>query len=180
MIRRIGFIFFIIIFVLFAVMLILVFTAPNISSIEQKTEINAPIEEVWPLVSTFENRSHWNPFLEGITNLSTNTTGVDGEVGSVFNWTSDQSIGSQTITELVPFQRFASDLYFQTPMEGAAKESTNLTSLPNGHTEVSWTYTQSNEKFIDKLFVGLGFFKKIMNTSYAKGLEKLKGIAESK
>lgn len=179
MIRRVGFVFFIIILVLSLALLIVTFSAPAISSIEVEKEINAPIEKVWPLVSTFENRNDWNPFLEGITELSTNLSGTDGEIGTIFSWTSKQSIGSQTITESIPNQRFASDLYFQTPFEGSAKESTTVESISEDSTMVKWTYTQSNDNFIEKLFVGLGFFKKVMTNSYESGLTKLKGIAEN-
>ncbi len=178
MLRKVGIAFFGLVLLLFLAVLIIAFTAPAISSIEQEITIEAPAEQVWPLVATFEKRNDWNPFIVGIDDLETHTSGPDGEVGSIYSWTSKATIGSQTITEIVPGKRFASDLHFKVPFAGEAKESLNLTSQSDGTTLVQWTYTQPNKTFIDKLFAGLGLLKKVMNKSYASGLEKLKKIAE--
>ncbi len=153
-------------------------SAPEISSIQQKVVIDAPVEKVWSHVLTFEQRQKWNPFVIGINDLETKTNGNDGEVGTIFSWTSAETVGSQTVTEVIPNKRFASSLHFISPFEGMAEESTELTSLSDNQTEVAWNYTQENKGFMNKLFVGTGVFKKMMNNSYSSGLEMLKKQAE--
>lgn len=146
--------------------------------LEKSITINASREKVWSHVNSLQDFSTWNPFIDKDPNVKTSFQGIEGTVGSVYNWegNSDVGQGNQTITSIDSASSVKSHLNFIKPFKGEADAFVNLSDEGSG-TKVTWGY---DSKYTYPTNVMTLFMDGMMGDLFNKGLGKLKVISETK
>ncbi len=143
---------------------------------ETSTVINAPIEKIYPHMSSMKAFNQWNPWLEMDPGLQLDYSGTSGEVGDKYCWNGNKESGQgcHEITALVPNQKQSTKMVFVKPFESDA--TSDLILSPEGNqTKVTWTMDC-------ELDYPMNLMKLMMDSqmekSYGSGLKKLKSIVE--
>lgn len=163
--------------VIFVVLFLLVaFFLPKQSTMEFKTEINAPIGIVFNQVNSLQNWEHWSPFTENMIAIKSSYLGPESGIGNQYKWTSQKENGEIIIIASENNTRIETDLDFYENGKGKGywtfKEA-------DGKIQVSWEFTVIELDYPTARWVGL-FFDKIMAPTFNKGLSNLKDYCESK
>jgi len=150
------------------------------ASYEKSIIINAPVEDVWQHVATFEAQGKWSPWGVYDPEMKKELTGIDGTVGAKQSWDSEHEKvgkGTQTIFNVVPLQIIETDLKFYIPYESEAKGFIKLESEGNG-TKVTWGFNSEMPYPFNlmKLFMNLD---EMMEEDWNLGLTKLKDLCEN-
>lgn len=165
----------VVLFLLFDFLIIPLFL-PAAYHLERSTKIVAPKEKVYSLVSDFNYRSTWDPWLEMDSTVQLEVLGNPGEVGTGYKWNSTLlGTGSLRITELKPNDMIISDLEFKSPR----KDHANVTWIfysKTDTTHVTWAL-EGKLKYPVGRFMGL-FMDKMMGPDLENGLSNLKNICE--
>lgn len=156
--------------------LILCATAPAEMVAEKSTTINAPKEIVWNQVVNLKNWDNWSPWKESDSTVTTITTEPDGQVGTKYSYDSKKSgSGSMTITG-IEGSTMNYDMHFVEPFEADAKGWVKLED-DNGATKVTHHYAGPTVFWMRGMVTLFG--KKMLEMSFARGLEMLKEYTES-
>ncbi len=164
----------------FSILLLLVLgsaaTMPKNYTIEQKTEILATPEVVFPLVADFSRWKEWSPWYDFEPNAFYETKGTMGEVGSSIRW-HGRSVGRGTIVidEISNQKKINMKFNFETPHKSEAFGVFTFEDHQNS-TIVTWTNQGELEYPFGRIFGS--FLKAMIEKDLSKGLEKLKVTAE--
>jgi len=120
----------------------------------------------------------WSPWVEKDTAMKTEIAGTDGTVGAMWKWEGNKEVGKgeQTFTKIEEPNGVASDIHFIKPMDGHATSSVNLTDTEGG-VKVIWRtdFEMPRPWNVFGLFMNM---EKEMNTTFDRGLAKLKDLTE--
>ena len=157
------------------------FVLPDKVQMQRETIINAPQEDVFNLISNFDQWNKWSPW----ANIDPDATyAVSGEgLGHRMEWTSDHpevGNGSQTITDFSPPTSITTHLDFG-PMGQA--DATLALSPVSGGTKVVWSFDSNMRKgvpfYMKPMSTYMGFFMDgMLGPNYELGLANLKKVAE--
>lgn len=170
-------IFLVILFVIVLVLIVAAFVDGKIRY-EKYVDINAPVERVWPHISTLSALNSWSPWVEQDPNMKTTVEGKDGTAGAKFCWQSDKmGKGCQAIKSVKPFDVIETNLKFLTPYESEAAGFVKLSPQKN-YTRATWGFSSviPYPFRIIKLFTNA---HAMLGKDYARGLEKLKKLSEA-
>src|SRR5437588_875416 len=157
---------------------IISFILPTKMHTERSIVIKAPKEVIFQNVKMYANMVKWSPWVEKDTAMKTEIGGTDGTVGAIWKWVGNKEVGEgeQTVTKIDEPNSIASDIHFIKPMEGHATSSVNLADTANG-VKVTWRtdFEMPRPWNIFSLFMNV---EKEMNTTFERGLAKLKDLSE--
>lgn len=156
--------------------LLLGLIAPKQFDVTRSIVINAPRENVFSYLQSFEKQQSWSPWVERDPDMQSEIIGTDGTVGALNRWKSKvEGNGEQEITAIVPNERVETKLRF----EGMGESNASLALADvNVGTEVTWNM---NGKMpfpwnVMGLFMN---FNKMLGNDFQEGLTKLKTMIES-
>ncbi|WP_018629655.1 SRPBCC family protein [Niabella aurantiaca] len=146
---------------------------------EKSVAVNAPVDKVWPHVSSLAAMNTWSPFVSKDPAMKKTNEGTDGTPGARFCWESqrkDVGRGCQTIRSLNAPSLIETDLKFYTPYESDAQAYVKLEAAGTG-TKATWGFSSEMPYpfRIVKLFMNM---EKMMDPDFTTGLERLKKLAE--
>lgn len=158
------------------------FVLPSQIHVERSVLISAPSDEIFPLVSDFNQWDAWSPWAEKDPNAEMTIT--DAGLGQTMTWHSedpDVGDGSQELTALEFPEYVKTHLDFGDM--GVADAIIRLTPEATG-TRVAWSLDSDVRAGVPTLMkpvsTYLGFMMDSMvGTEYEKGLSSLKALAES-
>jgi uncharacterized protein YndB with AHSA1/START domain len=152
------------------------FLLPAQAVVTRSTEIAAPPDKVFAIVSDLRRFNEFSPWADLDPNIKYTFEGPESGIGQKMNWTSDNADvgnGSQTITRYEPPNFLETQLDFG--MRGRPVASFDLVPSTSG-TNVTWTFKSDLDGIPAKWF-GL-MFDRWIGADYEQGLAKLKAVAE--
>ncbi len=154
----------------------LAYLQPREVHVEREIIIDATPQEIFPYLSDLKKAQVWSPWAEMDPNTENTYTGTMGEVGSSMKWSSEiTGKGTQTISEIRPFELVKTDLDFEG--QGPAVATLNLTPQGAG-TKVVWGLDADMGNNPIGRWMGLAM-DSMLGPDYEKGLAKLKATVES-
>jgi len=149
-------------------------------AVEKQIEINKPKQEVYNYVVLLKNQNNFSKWATIDPAKETTFSGVDGTVGFVSAWKSEnKNVGSgeQEITKIDPGKRIDYELRFKEPMEDTNMAHMTLDSIGENKTLVKWGFegVMKYPTNITLLFLDID---KLIGGDFEFGLNKLKGILE--
>ena len=151
------------------------FLLPSEAVVTRSTEIAAPPDKVFAIVSDLNRLKEYSPWHELDPNTKYTFEGPATGVGQKMIWASDNTnvgSGSQTITKLEPPKHVESELDL-----GNVKATATWDLEPAGTgTKATWGFRAPLDDIPARWF-GL-MFDKWIGADYEKGLAKLKTVAE--
>ena len=149
-------------------------------AVEKQIEINKPLHEVYNYVVLLKNQNNFSKWAATDPVMEKTFTGVDGTVGFISAWKSEnKNVGSgeQEITGIVPFKRIDYELRFKEPMEDTNQAHITFDSIGESKTLLKWGFNgvMTYPTNITLLFLD---FDKMIGGDFEFGLEKLRKILE--
>jgi hypothetical protein len=146
---------------------------------ETSVTINAPIDSVWTHTNSLAGLDSWSPWREMDPAMTTESGGLDGEIGAWQSWKSevrDIGNGKQTIVNIEPPLILQTYLEFYTPYSSEADGFLKLAKVEEG-TIATWGF---NSKMpypfnLMKLFTN----PEVMKEPFDMGLKNLKALSEA-
>lgn len=151
---------------------------PGEIRVERSIEIDAPPEQVFPLVNDMEAFNRWSPWVDLDAATKYELTGPDSGVGARMSWSSENpevGSGSQEIIRSLPPEQIVLRLDFGP--QGSAEASFDLRALETG-TEVTWSFGYEIGYDLIGRYMGL-LMEGLVGKKYEKGLERLKRLVET-
>ena len=164
--------------VLVAVLAAGAYVLPRQIHVERSITIDAPPETVFDLVNSFQRSAEWSPWHERDPNMAVSLDGPVAGVGAKMSWSSNNpqvGRGSQEIITSEPSTYVRSRLSFDG--QQGAESFFNLTRVDDG-TEVVWGFETDLGMNPLCRYMGL-LMDRWVGGDFERGLEKLKGIAET-
>jgi hypothetical protein len=167
-----------VILALVVVYLVLCIAGPSSVTVQRSVSMNASVDAVKSQVSDYNLFAKWSPWQEKDPTMKSTVEGEAGKPGHKYSWEGNKDVGkgtmeissisADTLAEKLNFDgKGISDVYFIFKAEGAA-------------TNVTWSMTMKVPFFGRGMMM---FFKgkmdKMLGGDFEKGLEKLKGVAET-
>lgn len=149
-------------------------------AIEKQIEINKPKQEVYNYVVLLKNQNNFSKWATTDPAMETTFSGVDGTVGFVSAWKSEnKNVGSgeQEITKIDPGKRIDYELRFKEPMEDTNMAHMTLDSIGENKTLVKWGF-EGVMKYPTNITLLFLDFDKLIGGDFEFGLNKLKEILE--
>ncbi|MCP4459960.1 MAG: SRPBCC family protein [Cytophagales bacterium] len=147
---------------------------------EKTVTINVPIDSVWENVNSLEDMDKWAPWLELDPDQKTERSGIDGTIGAMQSWDSDNpevGKGTQTIAKIEAPSYFETDLKFYEPYESEAKGIIKLVKNGDG-TDVIWGFTSDMPRPFNLMKLTMNMDEEI-GPNFEAGLAKLKKLCEN-
>lgn len=162
-----------------AVLVIVAYLLPNHFKVERSATMKADRMVAYNLVSNLGKWDLWEPWNKEMDSTVTyELIGTDGQVGTVRKWIGKKlGDGQMTITELKPGEMVSLDLAFN---QGKYKSTSMFMFEPVGDSvKVTWTVEGNAGYNPMSRYMGL-FMDKFMGKDFAKGLAKMKTVAEER
>lgn len=169
---------------LFTLLLITTIMATTNSTFAQKSisvqtikTIDAPANEVYDILRSFERFTEWSPFLVTDPQQKNYVSGADGQKGSVFHWegVAEKSLGTQTLAELKENQYLKMNCDVQKPQKSKGVFEYHLKE-ENGQTIVTQNFSIPCNGF-QKFMMGIFGVKKEVAKINKLGMERLNELA---
>jgi hypothetical protein len=151
---------------------------PNSAHVERSIATSASPATVYGIVNGFKRFNEWSPWFELDPQAKYTYAGPESGVGAKMAWASDKSnvgTGSQEIVSVEPGHVVKTRLEFGS--EGQSMSTLTITPEGSG-SQVVWAFDASFEGNYFGRYMGL-MFDKFLGKDYAKGLSKLKTVAEA-
>ena len=162
-----------------AAILILAVTKPNNLRVQRAISINAPAENIFPLISDFHRWRSWSPYEEKDPAMKRTYGGADSGRGATYAWDGDTNVGSgrMEILEAAAPSKIVIKLDFFKPFEG--HNTAEFTMLPQGDgTHVTWVM-HGPANFMSRLIQVFINLDRMIGRDFETGLAKLKTITET-
>lgn len=148
-------------------------------SVQRRTTIDAPADEVYAELIDFRRWEHWSPW-EGLDpDLQRTYSGPESGVGSRYAWVGNRKVGagSMEITEAAQDSSVEIRLEFLKPFKATNTVLIELTT-ESASTGVSWTMT--GKKTLMTKIMGIFWpMDKVVGGDFERGLAQLKSLVES-
>jgi len=162
-----------------AILLAVASTKPDTLHVERTARIDAPPQQIFPLIEDFRRWGPWSPYERRDPTMKRSYGGAERGEGAVYAWEGNRDIGKgrMEIVESVPPSRVALKLDFAEPFE--AHNVVQFTLEPEGGaTRVTWAM-QGPSSFVSKLMSVFIDMDDMIGRDFEAGLANLKAIAES-
>jgi hypothetical protein len=162
----------------------IVATRPSIYHVERTLEVAAPRELVFGVLDDLHQFLSvlvlfGSPWEKLDPNMQTTFEGPPMGVGQSYSWSGKKAgKGKMAIEESVPSQKVGIKLRFVEPMESTATHAISLAGTPTGSL-VTWSM-DGNHNFAGKALGLVMDLDRMLGADIAKGLVRLKTVAESK
>lgn len=177
--KALKIIFIILAFVVVLVLIVSAFLPPSYS-VQRSIIIKAPIVLVFDEINDFEKMDHWSPWKQYDPAMKTITSGIKGQPGYKFSWSSTkENVGNGFITRTGTEENrlLVNDLTFE-DWDMKSKVKWMFEQTPKG---VKVTWNNSGEiGYLFRIPVSLMDMEAIMAPDHEKGLMLLKKYCEEK
>jgi hypothetical protein len=160
-------------------LLILILAAPTNFRVDREIVISKPKNEVYSYLKSLKNQDHWSIFNLRDPDMKKSFTGIDGTVGFIAAWDSDDKNvgkGEQEIVKLTEGSRVDMALRFEKPMKSVANAWLTTESSGADKTIVHWGFSGESKRPMNVMSMMMkGMMTKIFDQSLAnlkKELEK--------
>lgn len=153
-------------------------TLPPDFRIERSTVINAPADQIHPLVNDFKAWPAWSPWEKKDPDMKRTYSEPSSGEGAKYSWSGDSEVGvgEMVIAQSEVPSRVKFDMLFKEPME--AQSTAEFTLSPQGDgTKVTWAMYGKNA-LLSRVFCMFMDMDKMVGTEFEKGLAAMKAKAE--
>jgi hypothetical protein len=167
----------IVVLVLVVAVLAYAATRPDTLHVERSAAIQAPPEEIFPLISDFRRWASWSPYETRDPAMKKTYGGAAQGKGAVYEWEGNSEVGQgrMEITDADP-SRITIKLDFIKPLEG--HNVADFALVPQGGTtNVTWSM-DGPSPYIGKLIGVFMNMDRMIGRDFEAGLANLKAIAE--
>lgn len=162
----------IIIAIVIVLAIILVVTMPTKYNLERTITIDAPKNIVFEQVVKFENFIKWSPWSKMDPNMTYEITGSDGEVGAVYSWSGNDSVGIGSMTTVsVSDNRIDQKLDFTAPWEAHDMTYYEFEDTPDG-VKLIWGMDGNLPRPMNLMGLFMSM-EDMIGPSYEEGLQNL-------
>jgi len=163
----------IILAIIIVLAIILVIALPTKFKVERSVTIDAPKNIVFKQVAEFENFIKWSPWTKLDPNMEYEITGTDGEVGAVYSWSGNDSVGTGSLTNVaITEDRIDQKLDFTAPWEAHDLAYYEFQDTPAG-IKVTWGLDGNLARPMNLMGLFMSM-EDMIGSSYEEGLENLK------
>lgn len=149
-------------------------------SVVRSITIERPNSQVFDYIKHLKNQDNFSKWAMMDPEMRKTYRGVDGEVGFVSAWASenpDVGVGEQEIIKITPNERVDFELRFISPFEATEPAYMATTPVSNSQTRVDWGFSGHMDYPMNLMLVVMDFETMIGN-DLAQGLDKLKQVLE--
>lgn len=153
-------------------------TKPDTFHVERSVSINAPPEQIFPLINDFKQWQAWSPYEMKDPAMKRTFDGAASGEGAAYSWDGNKDVGAgrMEIVQAAPSSKVQIKLDFARPFESHNVATFTLWPATQG-TAVTWAM-DGPSPLIAKI-MGLFFdMDTMIGGDFAQGLENLKAIAE--
>jgi uncharacterized protein YndB with AHSA1/START domain len=168
----------IVVAVLLASLLIFAATRPDTFRVERSAIINAPPENIFPLINDFRKWEPWSPWEKVDPAIKRSYSGAASGKGAVYEWRGNKNIGQgrMEIVESSPPSKIKLIIDFIKPFE--AHNTIEFTLIPQGGSTLVTQAMYGPSPFISKMMSIFCSMDKMVGKKYEEGLANLKAISE--
>ncbi len=169
----------IVVVTIIAIVLLLALIMEKDYSISSEIIINSPRQTVFDYIKLIKNQEKYSKWVMMDPNVNIVYTGVDGTVGFVSAWKSDNKnvgIGEQEITKITEGDGYDVEVRFKKPFEGVSTANTTTQAISDNQTKVV-TIFYSHTPFPMNLIIPI--IKKMLTKDMAENSMNLKKLLES-
>ncbi|WP_133407170.1 SRPBCC family protein [Parashewanella tropica] len=144
--------------------------------VERSVVINKPVSKVFSYVKLLQNQNNYATWGMLDPNIKRSYSGVDGTVGFVSKWESDNpdvGVGEQEITSITPNKRIEFELRFIKPFVATSPAYMTTSQSGDNSTKVSWGFKGHLDYPMNIMFLFIDFETQIGN-DLQQGLNNLK------
>lgn len=148
--------------------------------VEEEIIINANSDEVYSYVVLLKNQNNYSKWALSDPKMKSSFRGVDGTVGFVSAWTSEDKntgTGEQEITKITE-NRIEYELRFIKPFKQTNFSYMEVDKVDDNQTIVKWGF-ESTMKYPSNLFLLFMDMEKMLSDDLETGLRNLKNIIEN-
>ena len=168
----------IVVLVLVVAVLAYAATRPDTLHVERSATIQAPPEEIFPLISDFRRWASWSPYETRDPAMKKTYGGAAQGKGAVYEWEGNSEVGQgrMEITDADP-SRITIKLDFIKPLEG--HNVADFALVPQGGaTNVTWSM-DGPSPYIGKLIGVFMNMDRMIGRDMENGLAQLKSVVEA-
>lgn len=161
-----------------AIVLILAATKPETFSVQRAAIVNAPPEEIFPLINDFRQWGSWSPYEHKDPAMKRTYSGAVRGKGAVYAWEGDKNVGEgrMEILDASAPSKIVIKLDFFTPFE--AHNTAEFTMQPQGDdTRVTWRM-HGPAPFMARIMHLFINIDNMVGKDFEAGLANLKRLAE--
>jgi uncharacterized protein YndB with AHSA1/START domain len=161
-----------------AVVLLLASRKPDTLRVQRVASIEAPPENIFPLIADFHQWRAWSPYEDRDPNLQRSYSGAASGRGAVYAWEGNRQVGSgrMEILDAPPSSKVVIKLDFLKPFE--AHNTAEFTFVPQGDTtNVTWLM-HGPAPLLSKVMQVFMNMDNMIGRDFATGLANLKRLTE--
>ncbi|ADR21254.1 hypothetical protein MATR_11170 [Marivirga tractuosa] len=150
-------------------------------AVERDIVIDRSKSEVFDYVKYLKNQDYFSKWSSMDPDMKKEFKGVDGTVGFISSWTSDNSdvgVGEQEILNIEEDKRIDYALRFFEPFESSEKAYIELESVGENQTRVIWGFKGKMDYPMNLMLLTMDF-DAMLGADFEYGLQELKKILES-
>ena len=163
-----------------ALALLVALVMPKEYSVEREVTINQPKDSVFTYVKYLKNQDNFSVWAKIDPNMKKTFTGVDGSVGAISAWESENEnvgIGEQEIKKITEGARIDFELRFKVPFESTASAYMATESISSKETKVKWVFS-GNMPYPMNIMLPFMGMDEMLGKDLQQGLDNLKVIME--
>jgi uncharacterized protein YndB with AHSA1/START domain len=148
--------------------------APKDFSMKRSMVFEATPEQIYPLISDFQQFQNWSPWKEKDPNAINTFTGTPGQAGHAFSWKGNHEVGTGTMRfdSVFANRKTVYALDFMEPFESHATGEFILEPADKG-TRVTWSFN-THFGFVESAFMVFMSMEKMLGGDFEKGLSNMK------
>jgi hypothetical protein len=180
MLMNILFYIFLTVVILTVLALIIAFFGRKAYVVSADTVVDKSLDQTFSYVRKMGNQKYFNKWVMTDPNAKFSEQGVDGEVGFVLSWDSENKqvgAGSQKIVGIELNDSIHYDINFIRPFEGIAHTRFELEKVNENQTKVIWAF-QSSMKYPSNIFLILFKVDRMLQRDMEVSMRNLKTVLE--
>ena len=170
----------ILIVVIIAIPLVTALFVHNRYEVEREITINKPKAELFNYLKHLKNQDDFSKWANMDPNMTKTYRGVDGQVGFVSAWDSenpDVGTGEQEIMSITEGERIDFELRFLKPFQATEPAYMITESVSPTETKVKWGFSGHMDYPMNLMFLFMDF-EQIIGDDLQTGLDTLKALQE--
>ncbi len=151
---------------------------PATYTVTRSTHIDAPPEQVFPLINNFRRWEKWSPFEKLDAAMKKTYSGADEGAGSKYAWVGNKKagVGSMEIRQSTPSSEVTIDMSFLKPFKSTSMITFTIEPV-GAASKVTWAMNGQNQ-LISKVMSVFVSMDKLIGKDFVEGLANLKREVE--
>ncbi|MES2773123.1 MAG: SRPBCC family protein [Bacteroidota bacterium] len=161
-----------------ALLLLVAFFTKRECIVEKSVVINKPKQEVFDYMKLIRNQEYYSVWVMKDPNIKLTYTGIDGAVGFIAAWESNDKnvgVGAQEIVGITNGESIKMELRFKKPFEATNYATNTITAVGSGQTKVTTIFTGKSKFPMNIMNL---FMDKLIGRDMQKNLENMKANIE--